>query len=136
VLSDYNTNEMLNQYQGSKRATPKNYFPVWNTQWAHESYLSPDAGLVLWQNFSRHIRLSNISIMPTLANHAVIFSESFPPCGYYYELFSSCESITNFPLHPGNNLKGDMHAKIGLHSIIKFKNKSEQTITHTCLIQH
>jgi hypothetical protein len=84
-------------------------------------YLSCHVGLVLWQNFSHHIRLSNISIMPTLAKPAVIFSEPFPPCGYYYELFSSWESITNFPLHSGNNLKRDMHAKIGLHSIIKFK---------------
>jgi hypothetical protein len=84
-------------------------------------------------------KIANISIMPTLANHAVIFSEPLPPCEYYYDLFSSCESITNFPLHSGNNLKRDMHANIGLHSIIEFKIQKvnlNKTITHTCLIRH
>jgi hypothetical protein len=122
VLNDYST-ICTNSIRIAQELLQKIIFPsVGHTAstWVVIPF-SRHAGLVLWQNFSRHIRLSNISIMPTLANQAVIFSEPFPPCGYYYDLLSSCQSITNFPLHSGNNLKkGDMHAKIGLHSIIKF----------------
>jgi hypothetical protein len=78
---------------------------IHNKHMSHYVFL-PSCRMSPWQNFSRHIGLSNISIMPTLANHAVIFSEPFLPCGYYYELLSSWESITNFPLHSGNNLEG------------------------------
>jgi hypothetical protein len=135
VLNDYST-ICTNSIRIAQELLQKILFPSVGytiSTWVIISF-SRHAGLVLWQNFSRHI-----STMPPLANHAVIFSKPFPPCGYYYDLFSSCESITNFPLHSGNNLKRDMHANIGLHSIIKFKIQKinlNKTITHTCLIRH
>jgi hypothetical protein len=129
VLNDYST-ICTDSIRIAQELLQKNLFPSVGytiSTWIIISF-SRHAGLVLWQNFSRHIRLSNISIMPTLANHAVIFSEPFPPCGYYYDLFSSCESITNFPLHSGNNLKKGHACQHWLafnHQIQNSENKSE-----------
>ena len=91
---DHDTIRVYGKYQNSIRAIP-NFSPCAGYFFrAYESSHPPPAMRdKYYAKLSRHAGLVNICTMPTLPHHAGIFSNFFPPCGYYHKLFPPCEIV-------------------------------------------